>query len=685
MLVVRFSALRLAQACTAAAVLGTVLVPTGAAADDVTSGQTVVGEIVQAWPEHKSPSEAAAQGDEGPLTWIQTPSGDAVRVPTDDLTAELGNPRDGVPVGATVQVVLGGESTDDGAAGKTLDPALDVLSAQVVAAPPADAPALPAAATDQVTVVMMIPAGGAPESGRTLADVEAAINGPVATFWSGQSGNTIRITTATGNDPNWVQATADCSDPYGLWNEAAAHANWTPGTGKHLLVYLPRNSAGCAYGLAQVGSSVTGGGKLYVTDVVPSLLAHELGHNFGLGHSSERQCELGTESGTCRDVAYRDYYDVMGVSGPWLGSLNAPQAARLGVLPAAQQVEVTSTSASARYTLSPYSGTTGVRAIKLTSAGGVDYWLEYRTATGQDSWLGTATNVYGLQEGVELRRATTGSDTSMLLDGTPSAAANWNGDWSVALPVGVPVAVTGSTFTVTVDSMTPTGATVQVGQLPTGNWESVSVAGPALTMTGWTFDPDAVNDAVTVQVDVDGQRTPVTADQSRPDVGAAFPGVGDGHGFTASTTVTPGGHHVCLYAVDVDVPDRNTALGCRTVTTQMAMPRGNWENVSAAGSTVSVSGWAFDPDDGGRAVPLLVHVDGEETPVTADGSRPDVGAAFPGVGDGHGFSGSISVAPGEHRVCVDAVNTDPAGGYTSLGCRTVGGKEHDRRQAKGGP
>ena len=39
-----------------------------------------------------------------------------------------------------------------------------------------------------------------------------------------------------------------------------------------------------------------------MTDVASSVIAHELGHNFGLGHSSERQCELGAETGTCRDV-----------------------------------------------------------------------------------------------------------------------------------------------------------------------------------------------------------------------------------------------------------------------------------------------------------------------------------------------------------------------------------------------
>ena len=34
------------------------------------AGETVVGELVQAWPEPEGPHEAAAHGDEGPLSWV---------------------------------------------------------------------------------------------------------------------------------------------------------------------------------------------------------------------------------------------------------------------------------------------------------------------------------------------------------------------------------------------------------------------------------------------------------------------------------------------------------------------------------------------------------------------------------------------------------------------------------------
>ena len=61
-----------------------------------------------------------------------------------------------------------------------------------------------------------------------------------------------------------------------------------------------------------------------------------------------------------------------------------------------------------------------------------------------------------------LHRAGGLPDTSLLLDGTPAAAAAWDGDLQSALPVGSPVAISGGDFTVVVQSVTAAGAVLTV-------------------------------------------------------------------------------------------------------------------------------------------------------------------------------------------------------------------------------
>jgi hypothetical protein len=630
---------------------------------------TVTGEVVQAWTEHDDADEAAAHADDALLTWIETDDGTAVRVPTDDLADELSH----VSVGSTVSVSLGAAVADGPSADQGLAPAREVLDAEVIApAVTTPTPTAPAGeVTDAVTVVMMAPLGVAAD-GRTLSDVVAAVDGPVASFWSEQTAGAVQLQVDAQYD--WFQGTVDCSDPYALWAEAAAHAgNWTPGPRKHLLVYLPNNAPGCSYGLAEVSNGLAAGGRAYVTDVTTAVIAHELGHNFGLGHSSGRQCSSAVDSGSCRTVPYRDYYDVMGASWEDVGTLTVGQAARLGVLPTAAQQTLTAPFPATTVTLSPVSGSSGVRGVRVVGASGT-YWLEYRPASGRDAFL--TGNRLGLLPGVLLRQQTSASgDTSLLLDGSPSPSSGWDGDLAEPLAVGSAVRIDRAGVGITVLSQTPTAATVRITQgsntLPWGNWEALSQRDLQLSVGGWAFDPDSPSTPSVVHVYVDGRGTAVTADGARPDVGRFFPFAGGDHGFSWSTSVAPGTHTVCVFAIDPDYTWLHTVLGCRQITVGLARPLAGLESVGQRDLQLSVGGWAFDPDSPSTPSAVHVYVDGRGTAVTADGARPDVGRVFPFAGGTPGFSWSTSVAPGTHTVCLFAIDNEFPWLNTGLGCRQI--------------
>jgi hypothetical protein len=99
-------------------------------------------------------------------------------------------------------------------------------------------------------------------------------------------------------------------------------------------------------------------------------------------------------------------------------------------------------------------------------------------------------------------------------------------------------------------------------------------------------------------------------------------------------------------------------------------PIGNVDLLAPNGAgTVWAVGWAGD-----RAVPapsaITLLVDGNPfTTFPADGVRPDVGAAYPGLGPVHGFSKNVTGIPaGPHRACLVAHNIGAGGGSTRLGC-----------------
>ena len=87
-----------------------------------------------------------------------------------------------------------------------------------------------------------------------------------------------------------------------------------------------------------------------------------------------------------------------------------------------------------------------------------------------------------------------------------------------------------------------------------------------VAVAGWAIDPDTAS-PTDVHVYVDGTLAVVgPANQTRPDVGIAYPLYGPNHGFSISAPISRGRHEVCVYAINQGPGTENRLLACRTVT-----------------------------------------------------------------------------------------------------------------------
>ncbi|ODT29150.1 MAG: hypothetical protein ABS63_01335 [Microbacterium sp. SCN 70-27] len=208
---------------------------------------------------------------------------------------------------------------------------------------------------------------------------------------------------------------------------------------------------------------------------------------------------------------------------------------------------------------------------------------------------------------------------------------------------------------------------------PIGYLDAVTAVAGGIRAVGWAIDPDTSSAAV-VKFSVDGNAgSSLTADVVRSDIARNYPAYGGAHGFYGTREVPVGRHEVCAVAVNVG-PGADTALGCASVTVTEAVdgkrdPLGSIDAVSVVGKTVTISGWAWDPDS---SAPVTVRaVSGDQAATTTTGaSRPDVGTVYPAAGTNRGYSISLRLAPGTREICLTAVNAG-LGGDTALGCRTV--------------
>ncbi len=203
-----------------------------------------------------------------------------------------------------------------------------------------------------------------------------------------------------------------------------------------------------------------------------------------------------------------------------------------------------------------------------------------------------------------------------------------------------------------------------------GSLDGVSTAYNAVTVNGWALDT-ATKVGTKVVVTAGSVTGTFAATGNRPDIGAAYPAAGPKHGFSATLTVPGGAQQVCVTAKAADGKS-DVSLGCRSVTVAEGSPTGSLDSVVAnQGGTVTLTGWAVDPEAKG-AIGVRIYRDGAYvTRVSAGTMRSDVAAKYPALGGGHGFSTTVRTTVGTHEYCVTGVNVK-AGSDRRIGtCRTV--------------
>ena len=362
---------------------------------------------------------------------------------------------------------------------------------------------------------------------QATASALTALAASTAAYWSAQSGGRLTITPTVRD---WARiADPGTCDTAKLANAAlAANQVSAPVTAfDHVAVYFPaRADCGGWAGLGQVGGGLIWDNGVPLTDV----LAHEFGHNLGLGHANVATCtESGlraTLSATCTVQEYRDYADVMGAAMDRpTGNLNSARADWLGL---ATTVTVPA-GGRATVDLVPPGQGQGTRAVRIR-AGAAWLYVDYRPAVAPDTrWPAWA--------GVQLHLLPDGMyPASRLLDGQPTTPALS----AVSLPPGRSWAVPGAGLTLTVESVDATAARLIV--TPTTS----DAATPAPVITA-----PAVNVTVGSSVTVSWRLTAATP--VRVLVDGTVRATPAGTARTGSATVTglaDGAHVLTVQALD---------------------------------------------------------------------------------------------------------------------------------------
>lgn len=340
------------------------------------------------------------------------PDGTRVRV----NRADLAEGADGTPAASSSQLAKA-----TAAAAAATGTALTTSSTTVAAA----ASTTYTPGVHELTIAVVAPQGVSGASA-TAAQLQAQV-ASASSYWSQVSGGgiTLRIAKVT---PRYLSAYRCGDDVFSMWSEAAKRSGFVEGPNRHLVISFPKEAAraGCPYGLASIGAGVNNGGVAIVSDTAWPVLAHEIGHNFGLGHAKALRCtkvdvDLASVPAGCQIVEYGYPWDVMAASSlDSAGTLSSVQATRIGLIGGSDVVDVS--SGSRTITLNPMYTERGTRAVRVHDPKSNSvYFVEYRVRSGRDAIL--YQNVPNGVRVLQVDRTAWQERGSVTLDPTPTGSS----------------------------------------------------------------------------------------------------------------------------------------------------------------------------------------------------------------------------------------------------------------------
>ena len=218
------------------------------------------------------------------------------------------------------------------------------------------------------------------------------------------------------------------------------------------------------------------------------VMTHEMGHNFGLGHSNAANCTSGgtrvmiAATSACEEKGYADPFSTMGNNA--LRHNHASHLGELGWLDASEKVIGVPGNS---YTIAPYFGAGGLRLVRVPRGDGSYFDLDIRMPYGSfDTYAAGSPAVAGVT--VRIGRGTASPTTSpkatLLLDSTPATTDLKDAPLLVGKTMTDPV----SKISITAMSIDSAGIVVRVrdGIAPSAPGSPTATADQASVTLGWT-------------------------------------------------------------------------------------------------------------------------------------------------------------------------------------------------------